>query len=132
MAKRMGFTLIELLVVIAIIALLLSILSPSLQKAKKQAQAVVCRSNLHQWYLSLSMYGKENNERIWQGWMGSAGPSLWWLEAMQPYYGNLGKIRCCPAATKVEFLEHTHAPGPGQGNLPYSLPFCNSGIWRPL
>ncbi len=54
-----AFTLVELLVVVAIIALLISILLPALGKAQQIAREVVCRSNLHQVGISISMYTAE-------------------------------------------------------------------------
>jgi len=61
MRTRKGFTLIELLVVIAIIALLMAILMPALQRVKKQARDVLCRSNLNQYGLATRMYLDDNN-----------------------------------------------------------------------
>jgi len=59
-----GFTLIELLVVIAIIALLVSILMPSLARAKDLAKAAGCKMHLRNLGLALVLYQGENNEFV--------------------------------------------------------------------
>ena len=53
---REGFTLIELLVVIAIISLLVSILMPSLARAKAMAMRVICSSNLRSVHMGYLYY----------------------------------------------------------------------------
>jgi len=59
-ARTAGFTLIELLVVIAIIALLVTMLMPSLRQAREMARVTLCASNLHQWGLAVGMYVADN------------------------------------------------------------------------
>jgi len=81
---RKAFTLIELLVVIAIIALLLAIIMPSLNTAKKMAQAAVCLHNLRGLSLSYYLYSQDNDDKlvIAGAWDGH------WVERPQDNNGN--------------------------------------------
>jgi prepilin-type N-terminal cleavage/methylation domain-containing protein len=62
--KRKGFTLIELLVVVAIIALLISILLPSLARARELAKRAVSRANMRGIGQSCYIYANDNRERF--------------------------------------------------------------------
>lgn len=64
MRRKKGFTLIELLVVIAIIALLLSILLPSLSKAKDLAKSLVCSTRLKHYGLANMIYSTNNDSKL--------------------------------------------------------------------
>jgi len=59
-----AFTLIELLVVVSVIALLVSILLPSLSNARQTATRTKCLANLHQIGLAMHMYAVQNNDHF--------------------------------------------------------------------
>lgn len=61
MNSKKGFTLIELLVVIAIIALLLSILLPTLKIAKERAKSILCKVNLKGQHVAMKLYLEDND-----------------------------------------------------------------------
>jgi len=64
MRRSRAFTLVELLVVIGIIALLMSILLPSLNKARQQAYRIKCANGMRQ-----MMYAEKIYESEWKGWV---------------------------------------------------------------
>jgi prepilin-type N-terminal cleavage/methylation domain-containing protein/prepilin-type processing-associated H-X9-DG protein len=64
MNRKKAFTLIELLVVIAIIALLLSILMPSLSKIKEKAKNLICSTNIRQLLFAWQMYSTVNEGKL--------------------------------------------------------------------
>jgi prepilin-type N-terminal cleavage/methylation domain-containing protein/prepilin-type processing-associated H-X9-DG protein len=62
--NRLGFTLVELLVVVAIIGVIISLLLPSLRKARLAAYETVCISNMHQWGIAMQMYVDANHGQL--------------------------------------------------------------------
>ena len=89
--RTKGFTLVELLVVISIIALLLSILMPSLQSAREQAKRVVCASNLKNMGLALIMYEDDfKGSAPAVSWNPYMDRSNYWQGQLAPYLGWSG------------------------------------------
>ena len=73
--RRFGFTLVELLVVIGIIALLISILLPTLSSARKSAKSIVCSSNQRQLGLAFVQYANDHNQRLPYGYWNGIQPA---------------------------------------------------------
>ncbi|MFI4910104.1 MAG: type II secretion system protein [Sedimentisphaeraceae bacterium JB056] len=141
--KDKAFTLIELLVVISIIAVLMSILIPSLSMARAQAQKVVCTSNLRNMGLATSLYLEDYDGRY------PAPQGVWsygWYQSLAPYAStekdNLERgadktynIFACPSSKsklRQPFRDYAAAWWTGQttqryGIIGYRAPYGSTG-----
>ncbi len=141
-SKRFGFTLVELLVVIGIIAVLISILLPSLNKARQQAQTATCMSNLKQIGIGYVMYAQENHGYMtpltgmgWDAYIrlpDNSTTQLYWYRALVPYFAKgmdpltmdnkqmPGVMKACPSWSQtVDANTASNAWRPGYGQNIY-------------
>jgi len=81
--KTLKFTLIELLIVIAIIGILVTMLLPSLSRARQEALFAVCKNNLHQIDVASELYSHESDGRLpfsnWKDMEGTSWDGAGWL-----------------------------------------------------
>ena len=142
--KNKAFTLIELLVVIAIIAILTSLVSVTVMRARERGEATLCASNLRQLVGANTAYAADhngiyapaqdqsNNVR-WHGVRDGTGAKFNPERGpLAPYLGHEGRVKLCPT------LRHVLAGGAtfedGTGGYGYNAAYIGGSVddpWTP-
>lgn len=118
--EKSGFTLIELLVVIAVIGILLSVLLPSLRKARETARRTVCTSNMRQMGIALQCYLVTEGGRLPSSSHSIHQPQQYWLYVLSQYTQE-GLLFQCPSDPKLHpFLNWQQVPDPIPPDLRWS------------
>lgn len=117
---RRGFSLIEVLIVIGIIGILIALLLPVLNAARRSARATACLANLHQWGEAYHAYLSGNDGKSFVlGTFPSRldkgnNPLMWW-EILQPHQAGAEAGLLCPEASEAANVtpkDAFHAWGP--------------------
>ena len=109
MKSTKGFTLIELLVVIAIIALLMSVIVPSLKRAKETAKRLVCGSNMKSSGTGFAVYANENDDELpLSDYMmpRKDGPGLFYLNSDMPFRAHKAMRLDTAAASGASYPDY--------------------------
>lgn len=121
-----GFSLIEMLVVIAIITLLISLVLPSLQRAKELARITACGTNLNQIGIAITSYASDYNDQIpplrqfggqtqsinhWPRWFREPGDTRYWNlgQLWIKNYGPDGEMYFCPSQKNSAFTYEAYS-----------------------
>lgn len=113
-----AFTLIELLVVISIIALLMTIIVPSLKKARQAARRVACSSQLSQLGKALEIYQMNHNYKRFAIRNNADDTNLYWMGKIADYIGESGYGKqyrlgetidalLCPSTPAASYVQST-------------------------
>jgi len=124
--RKEAFTLIELLVVIAIIAILASLLLPTLGRGKLEAQRLHCVNNTRQLGTALLIYMNDTGNLMrYQGSGNLDNPTKHWITHLSNNYARANKIRFCPVAPEdTPWRQQSHVRvGFGTANQPWNWHF---------